>query len=83
MQKWEYHRVIKYRYQMEGFYEWTEFHAMIEGKQANPLVVWQHLQALGEQGWELVSVTPIAYQPGRDYGGMTTQLEYMFKRPKA
>jgi hypothetical protein len=82
MQKWEYHELTLYRYQMEGFYEWTEFHATIEGKQVNRIVVREHLQMLGEQGWELVSVTPIAYQPGRDYGGMTTLLQYTFKRPK-
>lgn len=50
---------------------------------------------LGDQGWELVSVTPVSGATGgrnicgdnptgcySDYAGFTDGLEYWFKRPK-
>jgi hypothetical protein len=40
----------------------------------------QNLTKLGEQGWELVAVTPgIRGDKGKD---VTTQTTYIFKRPK-
>ena len=40
---------------------------------------WDELTALAAEGWELVSVTPIADEAS---GGRTRLLLYTFKRPK-
>lgn len=41
------------------------------------LTNWDEIAKYGQDGWELVSVTPLAI------GGSTTQLLYSFKRPVA
>jgi hypothetical protein len=39
------------------------------------------LNEWGEGGWELVSVVPCAHASGDNLAGVTTTLQYFFKRP--
>jgi len=68
----------------------------LAGDRSQMIEVQMHLKAkeLGDQGWELVSVTPVSGATGgsnicngdrgcySDYAGFTDGLEYWFKRPK-
>ncbi len=40
------------------------------------------LRLRGEQGWEMVGMTPIAPEPGAWWGGVTTSIVVVFKRPR-
>jgi len=71
MQAWEYkvlHRVRQIRAGRIG--GWDE-----------PIVA--QLPALGEEGWELVTVITRASEPGGLSAGVTTDEMWVFKRPKA
>jgi hypothetical protein len=71
MQPWEYkvlHRVRQIRAaKVSG---WDE-----------PIVA--QLPALGEEGWELVTVITRASEPGSISAGVTTDEMWVFKRPKS
>jgi len=67
MQKWEYQTVGMSR--KRGWTKMTEWEPRID------------LTKLGDDGWELISVVPIADDQG-DSSGMTHQLFFYFKRPK-
>jgi hypothetical protein len=72
MQRWEYQTItLKREYKTN----------IITGASVTNWNSTINLQQLGEEGWELVSVVPIAdFQS--DYSGFTHQLQYIFKRPK-
>lgn len=38
---------------------------------------------IGRDGWELVSVVPIASDEGEEYAGISSDLKWIFKRPLA
>jgi Domain of unknown function (DUF4177) len=90
MQKWEYKVVLR----MRGAKE-----ANSEYKVADPwnIDIENELPKLGEEGWELVSISPRSnrfgghhatrgitppHHEGWDYAGFTTEEEWVFKRPK-
>jgi hypothetical protein len=64
--------------------KWGEFKTIIGDREVAMLEEEfdQYMDVLGEQGWELVSCTPIAVWWQSDYRGMTTRINYVFKRPK-
>ena len=71
MQKWDYLKIETSR-ELKGKYlkyQYTDWDANVD------------LAKLGEAGWELVSVVPIAQYFG-EASGSTEQLIYYFKRPK-
>ena len=71
MQAWEYkvlHRVRKVTNSKVG--GWDE-----------PIVA--ELPALGDEGWELVTVITRASEPGSLLAGVTTDEMWVFKRPKS
>lgn len=41
------------------------------------------LMALGEDGWELVAVSPRSEDAAPNHGGVTTEEQWIFKRPKS
>jgi hypothetical protein len=54
----------------------------------NPVAIGSKIRELGDQGWELVPVTPVSnhaggvgLQSGADIAGFTSQMSYFFKRP--
>jgi len=68
MQKWEY--TVKFNTRkggVTGTSKWSYDWSLTE---------------MGEQGWELVAVLPIASATGAMLSGTTTEIEYIFKRPK-
>jgi hypothetical protein len=68
MQKWEYNRVVAYRNtRLFGMGKW-------EGT--------PDLAAFGEEGWELISVCPVSSPGGMGLAGVTSEMVYVFKRPK-
>jgi hypothetical protein len=70
MPKWEYQTIILKRELKLGFSaSLTQWSPSID------------LDRLGEEGWELVSIVPIANYQG-DASGLTHQLHYVFKRQK-
>jgi hypothetical protein len=75
MQKWEYtmrRRVID----GDVTLLWDKKHAYQDGKTEVDVI-----QIMGEDGWELVDVTPISGNSMFKYG-LTTELLFTFKRPK-
>jgi hypothetical protein len=82
MAKWEYYRFSLTREKPSFSGTWTEFTAIIDGKKMDLRKVDEYIDALGKNGWELVSVTPISYQSS-NWLGMTDWLLYYFKRELA
>ncbi len=41
------------------------------------------LKQLGEDGWELIAAYPLVSVMGDAFAGITTEVDYIFKRPKA
>jgi hypothetical protein len=91
--KWEYRTISVVRAAEHGA-EWTRwFETATEGRRElpRPVDTQAKIAALGEEGWELVGVTPISSNTGghttqgygsSDMAGFTSQLSYFFKRPK-
>jgi len=75
MQKWEY-LVRQRRINGDPSTLWDKKHAYPDGKTETDLI-----QLLGEEGWELVSVTPITSSSMWQYA-VTKDLVFTFKRPK-
>lgn len=92
-QKWEYRWVGVVRAAESGA-DWAGwFEVTAEGRRQLPAPVNlpRKLAEFGEEGWELVSVTPMSNHLGgattqgygtRDMAGYTSQLTFCFKRPK-
>lgn len=53
----------------------------IDGDGAISEAAWKELQALGQEGWELVSVAPFRYQTFSNEQTAALRLLYTFKRP--
>jgi hypothetical protein len=73
MQKWEYltqEYACKTPGLITGSFEWDW-----KGINGN-------LHSLGEQGWELISAYPLAHLQGLGSSGVTSQVVFIFKRPK-
>lgn len=71
MQKWEYQRVSASR-------EWK---GSIRGGWSNWVDDFD-LHKMGEEGWELVSAYPVSNIQAQGFAGLTTMVNYVFKRPK-
>lgn len=74
-QTWEYKSIVVGRLSIsEPFSSWAE-----DGKQLPPPIYMEtKYRELGNQGWELVAVLPIA----DTVGGATTRIQLFYKRPK-
>src|SRR6185312_16049630 len=57
---------------------WAEDDKPLRG----PITIGAKVKELGDQGWELVSVTTISNHSCNDCAGFTSQISYFFKRPK-
>ena len=91
--KWEYRSIAVVR-AAEPNAEWARwFDVTAEGRKelARPVNAQARIAELGEEGWELVAVTPISNNLGghttqgygsSDMAGYTSQLSYFFKRAK-
>ncbi len=55
MQKWEYKHLV-----MPGM---PEELVLEDGTKLDWPSAWEHISALGSEGWELISTTPVANQP--------------------
>jgi len=42
----------------------------------------EELNTLGEEGWELIGVTPVTANMGTSWGGTTASFVFFFKRKK-
>lgn len=73
MQKWEY-RVLVRHYESSGKTDWAD-----KDKRKGE----ERLNAMGQEGWELVQVVPIHHAESSAWSGLTTHLQYIFKRPGA
>lgn len=91
--KWEYRWIVVVR-AAESNAEWVKWYDnSSEGRKELPGPINTNAKAaeLGDQGWELVAVTPMSNNTGghvtqgygsSDMAGYTSQLTYYFKRPK-
>ena len=84
-QSWEYKSIVMVR-SAKSNADWSDW-AEVSGEDVKtlplPVSVPKRAKELGEQGWELVSVTAISNNAGgTDLAGFTSQLVYWFKRPK-
>ena len=72
MKKWEYLWINQFR----------GFSSPITGAKAEPFSPVIDLNELGNEGWELVSITPVASYGSEQWAGVTSGLGWIFKRPK-
>jgi hypothetical protein len=90
-QTWEYKTIVIVR-PAKSNAEWSDW-GEISGETVKalppPVSVSKKMKELGEEGWELVSVTAISNNSGgsgtsgyADLAGFTSQLNYWFKRSK-
>ena len=77
-QAWEYKSMVLTRSIVEPDFTWAEDGKPLPG---TPNMILK-AKELGAQGWELVSITPMASQTGNGLTGFTNHLFYWFKRPK-
>jgi hypothetical protein len=77
-QTWDYKSIVLTRTIARPDFTWAE-----DGKElpGSPNMVLK-AKELGDQGWELVTITPLASQTGEGYTGFTNNILYWFKRPK-
>ena len=75
---WEYRAIVLTRTINAPNFTWSE-----EGRElpGSPDML-AKARELGDQGWELVTMTPVSGQTGQGYTGFTNQIIYWFKRPK-
>ena len=87
-QAWEYKTIVIVRSAQSNatWSDWAEVSGDAAKTLSLPVSVPKKAQELGEQGWELVSITPISNNAGSatgsDLAGFTSQIMYWFKRPK-
>jgi hypothetical protein len=91
MQKWEYLYITRTRgwkkeKLLEGWIKASNWVCTIEtatGTQEFPYkYLPEALEKLGDEGWELVSVSPRSSYMGQHTAGFTTDEIWVFKRPK-
>lgn len=91
VQAWEYKCIVIVRAAKSNA-DWSDW-AEVTGEQvktlSQPVMVPKKAKELGDQGWELISVTPVSNNAGgsggsgyNDLSGFTSQILYWFKRPK-
>jgi len=78
MQKWEYLILSLDREKPQFRTNFSNFVAEISGKKMTENEFFEYMDTLGENGWELVSTSSIAYY--QDFSGMTSNIYYYFKR---
>ncbi len=71
MQKWEY-RVLVRGFDRKDNYVWAD-----EDKRSGE----ERLNAMGQEGWELVQVVTVSRTESNAWAGLTTRMHYLFKRP--
>lgn len=88
-QKWEYKRISVFAdpSDMTTYTQWTEFDGAQTKQLPTPVSTPIKTNELGEQGWELISVTPISNYLRLGYTstvllGATSRIDYWFKRAK-
>ena len=88
-QLWEYKSIIIVREVRSNaqFSDWVEITGGVVKQLPGPVSVPVKANELGEQGWELVSITPISNNAcggstNAECAGFTSQILYFFKRPK-
>ena len=83
-QKWEYKSVtiVRSAFSNADFSAWAEASGQSVKQLPLPVSMLVKAKELGEEGWELVSVTPVSGFSCPDCAGFTSQLNYWFKRPK-
>lgn len=81
MQEWEYQEIWLERVKPYTSSKWSGFTATINNIPSSLQEFEDYMQVLGNQGWELVTTVPVAYEARDDARGMTTMLVYIFKRP--
>jgi hypothetical protein len=81
-QAWEYKSVSVARgVEINGAWSvWVEDDKRLPG----PVTITAKIQELGDQGWEMVSATPLSSHScgSGDCAGFTSQVTFLFKRPK-
>jgi hypothetical protein len=74
--RWEYH-VLSLDFVDPDFgFQWSEYRFRGQG-------TGEILNVLGSEGWELVSSAAKAFSVDGERAGVTTEVEYIFKRPLA
>ena len=84
-QAWEYKSIVIVRSAQSNanWADWAEVSGDVVKTLPLPVAIPKKAKELGEQGWELVSITPISNNAGAtDLAGFTSQINYWFKRPK-
>ncbi len=87
-QKWEYKVILRYRTAKDDERGYvfgiavSDWLYKEDGKEAGSLDMVAKLKELGESGWELVSVVPQSTSVGEAYAGFTSEVIWLFKRPK-
>ncbi len=86
-QAWEYKSIVIVRpaNSNANWSDWAEVTGDVVKTLPMPVSVPKKAKELGEQGWELVSITPVsnnAGSTGSDMAGFTSQIMYWFKRQK-
>ena len=92
-QKWEYRSisVVRAAESNSEWSRWFDVTADARKELPRPVNVQAKFAELGEEGWELVAVTPVSNNTGghttqgygsSDMAGYTSQLSYFFKRPR-
>jgi hypothetical protein len=74
---WEYKTIVLTR-SVGSEFSWTDDGQALNGA---PNMVAKSKE-LGEQGWELVTITPVASEIIEGRTGFTNSVQYWFKRPK-
>ena len=91
VQAWEYKTIVIVRSAKSNadWSDWVEVTDEQVKTLSKPVMVPKRAKELGEQGWELISVTPVSNNAGgsgntgyNDLSGFTSQIIYWFKRPK-
>jgi hypothetical protein len=79
-QRWEY-KWISVARAAKTAGDWTIW-SENDNPLSTPVAIGSKIRELGDQGWELISVTPISnHAGGVDIAGFTSQVSYFFKRP--
>lgn len=77
-QTWEYKSIALTRTVIRPDFTWAEDGKELPGSPDMLLKA----RELGDQGWELVAITPLSSQTGQGYTGFTNNILYWFKRPR-
>lgn len=91
MQRWEYKTLYRTRRWTDDgsdnfSYQGGKWNITVDGQQYQGNDMHPLLRSLGDEGWELVAISPRSGFLGRvgdrDYAGFTSEEHWVFKRPK-